>query len=317
MSLIHAVYSSPPSAAYIHQWTGSALLQVMACHLFGTKPLPEPMTTYCQLDLKEQTSVKLESKYKSFIHENVFENFVCEMAILYWGRWVNQFEVIIGAGNNLKPNRQQTITLNWNIIGSHNLLVACFVAPSNQLNIICITGTGWFNRLHVLMVWRKMKMDFCILFSNLPSWKWPICLFYVQNQSEVQPAIWVEVHSANCRQDPQWHYTHWGSAVLRKFTACMPKLCKHHQERFKCTHSEKFVYCVDDKMTDIMLYCVDAHPYHSHVNYIVISSICRWVPLSSRMSRISNAILNTCACLLAIGNKVYSTLHLSVYIYGI
>ena len=44
------VNSSPPSAAYMHQWTGSALVQVMACRLFGAKPLSEPMLPYCQLD---------------------------------------------------------------------------------------------------------------------------------------------------------------------------------------------------------------------------------------------------------------------------
>ena len=38
----------------------------MACRLFGTKPLPEPMLTYCQLDPWEQTSVEIESKYKTF-----------------------------------------------------------------------------------------------------------------------------------------------------------------------------------------------------------------------------------------------------------
>ena len=26
------------------------LVQVMACRLFGAKPLPEPMLAYCQLD---------------------------------------------------------------------------------------------------------------------------------------------------------------------------------------------------------------------------------------------------------------------------
>ena len=29
---------------------GPAFVQVMACHLFGAKPLPEPMLVYCQLD---------------------------------------------------------------------------------------------------------------------------------------------------------------------------------------------------------------------------------------------------------------------------
>ena len=32
-----------PNAAYMRQWTVSALVQVMACRLFGSKPLPEPM----------------------------------------------------------------------------------------------------------------------------------------------------------------------------------------------------------------------------------------------------------------------------------
>ena len=41
--------SSPPSAAYMHQWTGSALVQIMACRLIGTKPLSEPLLEYYQL----------------------------------------------------------------------------------------------------------------------------------------------------------------------------------------------------------------------------------------------------------------------------
>ena len=44
------INSSPPSASYMRRWTGSALAQVMACPLFGAKPLPEPMLSYCQLD---------------------------------------------------------------------------------------------------------------------------------------------------------------------------------------------------------------------------------------------------------------------------
>ena len=50
--------SSPPSAAYMYLWMGSALVQIMACRLFGAKPLFKPMLVYCQLNPKEQTSVK-------------------------------------------------------------------------------------------------------------------------------------------------------------------------------------------------------------------------------------------------------------------
>ena len=58
--------SSPPSAAYMCQWIGSTLVQIMACHLFCAKPLSKPMLVYCQLDPYKQISVKFQSKYKSF-----------------------------------------------------------------------------------------------------------------------------------------------------------------------------------------------------------------------------------------------------------
>ena len=80
--------SSPPSVPCMCRWTGSSLIQVMACRLFSTKPLPEPMLTFSQLDPLEQSSVKFESKHKIFIDQNAFEK-VCKMvAILSKGRWV-------------------------------------------------------------------------------------------------------------------------------------------------------------------------------------------------------------------------------------
>ena len=61
--VIHLMYwmkkatlnSFHPSAVYMRWWTGWAFIQVMACRLFGAKPLPEPMFTYCQLDPYEQS----------------------------------------------------------------------------------------------------------------------------------------------------------------------------------------------------------------------------------------------------------------------
>ena len=49
-NLIHFISSSPASAAYMRQWTGSSLVQVMACRLLDAKPIPEPMLTYRKLD---------------------------------------------------------------------------------------------------------------------------------------------------------------------------------------------------------------------------------------------------------------------------
>ena len=66
MTRRYSINSSPPSAAYMRQWTVWALVQVMACRLFGAKPLPEPMLAYCQLDPWEQFSVKFESEFYHF-----------------------------------------------------------------------------------------------------------------------------------------------------------------------------------------------------------------------------------------------------------
>ena len=63
------VNSSPPSYAYMRRWTGPSLIQVMACRLFGAKPLSEPMLAYCQLDSWEQISVKFKSKFYLFIQK--------------------------------------------------------------------------------------------------------------------------------------------------------------------------------------------------------------------------------------------------------
>ena len=48
----------------------------MACDLFGTKPLPEPMFPYCQLDSWEHDSAIGTGII--FIQENENENAVCQ-----------------------------------------------------------------------------------------------------------------------------------------------------------------------------------------------------------------------------------------------
>ena len=85
-SSITPLYSCP---AYMHQWTRSSLVQIMACHLFGAKPLPQTTLTYCQLAPWEQSEILINIQ-KPLIHENAFENVICEMtAILFKERLVN------------------------------------------------------------------------------------------------------------------------------------------------------------------------------------------------------------------------------------
>ena len=46
-----------PSDASWYQRTRLSLVHIVACSLFGAKPLPKPTLNYCQLEQLEQTSV--------------------------------------------------------------------------------------------------------------------------------------------------------------------------------------------------------------------------------------------------------------------
>ena len=57
--------------------TLSSLVQIMACHLFSAKPLPEQMMTH-ELDFRYQYSLKCDSQDKGLIQQNVFEH-ICKL----------------------------------------------------------------------------------------------------------------------------------------------------------------------------------------------------------------------------------------------
>ena len=73
--------SSPTSAAYMRQWIGSSLVQLISCRPFGTKPLPEPRLVYRQLDIREQVSKKLESEFYHFLSRKC----IWKCFLLLWG----------------------------------------------------------------------------------------------------------------------------------------------------------------------------------------------------------------------------------------
>ena len=77
--------SSPPSAAYMCQWLSSALLVAYSA--------PGHYLNKCWVivnwTLRNKLKWNFNQNTKLFIHENVSENIVYEMAaILSWGRWV-------------------------------------------------------------------------------------------------------------------------------------------------------------------------------------------------------------------------------------
>ena len=55
-----AVNSLRPGEAYVRLWTGSSLVQEMACYLFGTKPLTEPIPAFYKFHQQEQICEKFD-----------------------------------------------------------------------------------------------------------------------------------------------------------------------------------------------------------------------------------------------------------------
>ena len=82
------VNSSPRSAAYVRRWIGWALLQIMVCRLFGTKPLSGQKFCYSQelspgpLVYRNKLQWNFNQNRKLFFHGNASEYIVCEMAAI-------------------------------------------------------------------------------------------------------------------------------------------------------------------------------------------------------------------------------------------
>ena len=97
------VSSFPPSTAYMCQWSRSALVQVMACCPFGTKPLPEPMLAYCQLDSWEQISGRFEPELYHFLWKRLKE--------CIWNCRLPKWQTFFTGGDELKPYLFPTLAL--------------------------------------------------------------------------------------------------------------------------------------------------------------------------------------------------------------
>ena len=94
----------------------------MACRLFSTKPLSEPMLPYCQLGPKEHISVsEIAFKIQKFSFKKMhwkFSSAKCRPCcpglneLTYWGRVTHicvSKIITIGSDNGLSPGRRQAI----------------------------------------------------------------------------------------------------------------------------------------------------------------------------------------------------------------
>ena len=71
--------SSLPSAAYMHQWIESALVQIMACRLLGAKPLSNQCLVIVNYTLRSKLQWNFNPNSNFFIQENAFQNVVWQI----------------------------------------------------------------------------------------------------------------------------------------------------------------------------------------------------------------------------------------------
>ena len=136
--------SSPPSAVYMRQWTVSTLVQVMACRLFGAKPLSAPMLAFCQLDYWKQISEKFEIGIRSLSLKKMHLKMSSARmgAILSRGRWVKVAIVatlVVKCAFPVWTNRVTAI-IEWCITMHHQVSVSkhpiCWKTSSIQQSAV-------------------------------------------------------------------------------------------------------------------------------------------------------------------------------------
>ena len=131
------IKSSPFSAAYMRQWAGSTLVQIMACRLIGAKPLSKQMVGYfVKWTLRNKLQWNFNQNTKFFIHGNVSENTVCDMAaILSGGRWVEAHKIC-----EIKPQATVTYRHHTGTLSSQTDTCSCNGLDGRGTFLRCNTG---------------------------------------------------------------------------------------------------------------------------------------------------------------------------------
>ena len=132
------------------QWIGSALVQIMACRLFGAKPLYKPTLGYCQLDPWGQTSVNFNQNIQFSIHEIVSEHIACEMAaILSRWRWVNGAFTCFKFNQSMTPEKDiwhQLLNVNKHLSIIFVSLQLWTIVYNVSHSFAIFWNVFWFNR---------------------------------------------------------------------------------------------------------------------------------------------------------------------------
>ena len=133
-SIAHELIS--PNAVYMRQWIESALVEIMACRLFNTKPLSKPMLAYSQLDDSIRNSVIL-------IHKNAFEIVVYQVG----GHFVPVGDELMW--NYISPTGDSYMGCAYQATSNHN-------TDHVEVTYFACAGTIWSNHIkHRKIIFHK------------------------------------------------------------------------------------------------------------------------------------------------------------------
>ena len=161
--LSYIVNSSPPNAAYMRQWIRLTLVQIMACCLFGTKPLSKPMLGHCQF---QWNLIKILNFLFTKMHLKI-------LSAKWWpfclGRWVNAMVV---CGMAMQGARASTAIIftyfMWNIPA----------IPLVRFSFI-LTYCKLFQIFYLWKIYCQFRMLIIDILSNKP-WTDQIDIFHFQ-----------------------------------------------------------------------------------------------------------------------------------------
>ena len=118
----------------MRQWTGSALIPITACRLFGAKPLSKPILGYCQLDIQLTTNFRISlMKIQNF-------SFTKMRLKIYSVKW----QTFCPWGNELIQSLLQRLHL-LSTTGIYIYLIICLHLPGSirKLSTSVSVMFGW------------------------------------------------------------------------------------------------------------------------------------------------------------------------------
>ena len=139
----------------------------MACHLFGAKPLPQPVLFFVNWTIGNKFQWDRNRNSYIVIHENAIKNIVSQIGghfaqvgdeLNHWGRVTHicvSKLTIIGSDNGLSPGRRQAII--WSNAG----ILLIWTLGTNFSEILSEIRAFSFKKMHLKMSSAKWR-PFCL-----------------------------------------------------------------------------------------------------------------------------------------------------------